>query len=136
MVELDPKAADCRPGRVYYWLALQEKDDTRPHAAKDPRYFKIFCKALGISDDAAEQHWGFVRNARRLNQYLGRELVARYAEILFQPESAAAYRKVPDVVIRQLQQEALRCVYRVEHVVSPQAHASSSKGGETDGRPQ
>ncbi|MFT3721325.1 hypothetical protein [Pseudorhodoferax sp.] len=131
MVELDPKATACRPGRVYYWLALQAKDDTRPHAAKDSKYFKVFCKALGISDEAAEQHWGFVRNARRLNQYLGRELVARYAEILFQPESAATYRKVPEDVIRQLQQEALRCVYRVEHVVPPPARVTTNKKGET-----
>lgn len=131
MVELDPTAADCRPGRVYYWLALQAKDDTRPHASKDPKYFKIFCKALDISDEAAEQHWGFVRSARRLNQYLGRELVARYAEILFQPESAAIYRKVPEDLIRQLQQEALRCVYRVEHVASPPARVIASKKGET-----
>jgi len=136
MVALDPKAADCRPGRVYYWLALQAKDDTRPHASKDAKYFKVFCKALGISDEAAEQHWGFVRNARRLNQYLGRELVARYAEILFQPESAATYRKVPEDVIRQLQQEALRCVYRVEHVVPPPARVTTSKKGETSAHPQ
>jgi hypothetical protein len=136
MVELDPKAADCRPGRVYYWLALQFKDDTRPHASKDSRYFKVFCKALGISDEAAEQHWGFVRNARRLNQYLGRELVARYAEILFQPESAATYRKVPEDVIRQLQQEALRCVYRVEHVVPPPAQLTTSKKGATSAHSQ
>ena len=126
MVELDPKAEDCRPGRVYYWLDLQAKDDARPHASKDSKYFKIFCKALGISDEAAEQHWGFVRNARRLNQYLGRELVARYAEILFQPESAATYRKVPDGVIHALQQEALHCVYRVERVVPPLASVASS----------
>jgi hypothetical protein len=136
MVELDPKAADCRPGRVYYWLALQAKDDTRPHAAKDSKYFKVFCKALGITDEAAEQHWGFVRNARRLNQYLGRELVARYAEILFQPESAATYRKVPEDVIRQLQQGALRCVYRVEHVVPPPARLATSKKVETSAHPQ
>lgn len=127
MVELDPKTADCRPGRVYYWLALQAKDDTRPHAARDAKYFKVFCKALGITDEAAEQHWGFVQNARRLNQYLGRELVARYAEILFQPESAAAYRKVPEAVIRDLQQEALHCVYRVERVVPPPARVAISK---------
>lgn len=131
MVELDPKAADCRPGRVYYWLALQAKDDTRPHASKDSKYFKVFCKALGISEEAAEQHWGFVRNARRLNQYLGRELVARYAEILFQPESAATYRKVSEDVIRQLQQEALRCVYRVEQVVLPLARETTITKGET-----
>lgn len=136
MVELDPKAADCRPGRVYYWLALEARDDTRPHAAKDAKYFKVFCNALGISDDAAEQHWGFVRNARRLNQYLGRELVARYAEILFQPESAVTYRKVPEDVIRQLQQEALRCVYRVEHVVPPPGRVTTSKKGETSAHPQ
>ncbi|MCB2256674.1 hypothetical protein KTQ74_32655 [Pseudomonas chlororaphis] len=136
MVELDPNAADCRPGRVYYWLALQAKDDTRPHASKDSRYFKVFCKTLSISDEAAEQHWSFVRNARRLNQYLGRELVARYAEILFQPESAAAYRKVPEEVIRDLQQEALRCVYRVERVVPPPARVTTSKKGETSAHPQ
>lgn len=136
MVELDPKAADCRPGRVYYWLALQAKDDTRPHASKDSKYFKVFCKAMGISDEAAEQHWGFIRKARRLNQYLGRELVARYAEILFQPESAATYRKVPEDVIRQLQQEALRCVYRVEHVEPPPERVSICKKGETSAHPQ
>jgi hypothetical protein len=136
MVELDPNAADCRPGRVYYWLALQAKDDTRPHASKDAKYFKVFCKALGISDEAAEQHWGFVRNARRLNQYLGRELVARYAEILFQPESAATYRKMPEDVIRQLQQEALRCVYRVECVVPPPARVTTSRKGDTSAHPQ
>lgn len=136
MVELDAKAADCRPGRVYYWLALQARDDTRPHASKDSKFFKVFCKALGISDEAAEQHWGFVRNARRLNQYLGRELVARYAEILFQPESAATYRKVPEEVIRQLQQEALRCAYRVERVVLPPVRTTASTKGETSAHPK
>lgn len=131
MVEIDPAAVDCRPGRVYYWLALQAEGDTRPHAAKDSKFFKIFCKALGMDDDAAEQHWGFVRNARRLNQYLGRELVFRYAEILFKPESAMTYRKVPEKEIRHLQQEALRCVFRVEHVVTPPARspgATQKKG--------
>lgn len=136
MVGLDPKAADCRPGRVYYWLALQAKDDMRPHASKDAKYFKVFCKALGITDETADQHWGFVRNARRLNQYLGRALVARYAEILFQPESAATYRKVPEDIIRQLQQEALRCVYRVEHVVPPPAGVATSKKRESSAHPQ
>jgi hypothetical protein len=135
MVELDPKAVDCRPGRVYYWLALRATGDTRPHASKDSSYFKFFCRALGISDEAAEQHWALVRNARRLNQYLGRELVARYAEILFQPESAIAYRKVPEDVIQQLQQEALRCVYRVEHVVPP-SRVSTRKRGETSAHSQ
>lgn len=136
MIELDSKAADCRLGRVYYWLALQTKDDTKPHASKDAKYFKVFCKALGMSDEDAEQNWGFVRNARRLSQYLGRELVARYAEILFQPESAAIYRKVPEDVIRQLQQEALCCVYRVEHVVPPPARVTTSNKGETSAHPQ
>lgn len=136
MVELDPRAADCRPGRVYYWLALQAKDDTRPHASKDSKYFKLFCKALGISDEAAEQHWGFVYHARRLNQHLGRELAARYAEILFQPESAAVYRKVPEDVIQELQQEALRCISQVERVVPPPARVTTSKKREANAHSQ
>lgn len=119
MVEVDPAAKDCRAGRVYYWLHLQADGDTRPHAAKDSRFFKVFCKALGMEEQAAEQHWHIVRNARRLNQSLGRELVARYAEILFHPESAMTYRKVPEATIRLLQQEALGCVYRVEGIVAP-----------------
>jgi len=137
MVDADPRAAECSRGRVYYWLALQAEGDSRPHASKDAKYFKAFCGALGIGDEAAEQHWGFIRNARRLNQYLGRELVARYAEILFQPESAATYRKVPEQVIMRLQQEALRCVYRVERVVPPpiQTRATISKKGETSAHP-
>ncbi len=130
MIEIDPKAADCRQGRVYYWLALKAEGETRPHASKDAKYFTVFCKALGISDEAAEQHWGFIRNARRLNQYLGRELIVRYAEILFHPESAATYRKVPEEVVRHLQQEALRCVYRVERVVPPSARSTTVNRGE------
>ncbi len=136
MVQIDSSAGECRPDRVSYWLALPTEGDTRPHASKDTKYFKVFCKALDISDEAAEQHWAFVRNARRLNQHLGRELVARYAEILFQPESAAIYRKVPEEVIRQLQQEALRCVYRVERVVPPPARVTQAKKGETSAYPQ
>jgi hypothetical protein len=121
MVEIDPKAAECRQGRVYYWLALQAEGDTRPHAPKDAKFFRTFCKALQISDEDAVKNWNFIRNARRLNQNLGRELSARYAEILFQPESATAYRKVPETIIKQLQQDALRCVYRVVRVIPPQA---------------
>ncbi len=119
MVEIDPKVVECRQSRVYYWLALKAEGDTRPHASKDAKFFKVFCKALGISDEQALQHWNFIRNARRLNQNLGRELSARYAEILFQPESAVAYRKVPEADIKRLQQDALRCVYRVERVIPP-----------------
>ncbi|MBB6187573.1 hypothetical protein [Rhodanobacter sp. MP7CTX1] len=122
MIEIDPWAANCSPARVYYWLALKPEGDTRPHASKDEKSFKVFCKALDISDESAKRHWGFIRNARRISQYMGRELVARYAEILFQPESAATYRKVPEEVIRQLQQDALYCVYRVEKVGPPAGH--------------
>ena len=119
MIEIDSRAADCSTNRVYYWLAPRTAGDTAPHASKDATYFKFFCKALTISDDSATQYWIFIRNARRLNQSLGRILVARYAEILFQPESALAYRKIPEEVIEQLQEDALQCVYRIEKVTAP-----------------
>jgi hypothetical protein len=131
MIEVDADAMNCRQGRVYYWLALGRHGDTRPHAAKDAKYFRTFCKSLGITDEAAEQHWAFIRNARRLNQYLGRELAARYAEILLRPESALIYRKVPEEAIKRLQQDALRCVYRVERVVPPADRATKNKREKT-----
>jgi hypothetical protein len=136
MVEIDPSAADCPQGRVYYWLALQKDGDTRPHAPKDKKYFKTFCKALTLSDEEAERNWGVIRNARRLSQFLGRELAARYAEILFQPESAVIYRKLSEEVMKQLQQEALRCIYRVESVVPPAERATKNKREETSAHPQ
>lgn len=120
MVEIEPKADECRPGRVYYWLALKEDGDTRPHAPKDSKFFMVFCKALQMNDDEALRNWSFIRNARKLSINLGRELSARYAEILFHPESASIYRKVPENVIKRLHQEALCCVYRVDKVTPPE----------------
>jgi len=131
MCRQDPSARDCRPERVCYWLAIQD-NDTRPHAAKDARYFKLFCRALRISDETAQQYWAFVRSARRFNQDLGRQLAARYAEILFQPESAATYRKVPERTIKRLQQEALSCVYRVEQVVPPEVTGAGAANGRSN----
>ncbi|MHB1098564.1 MAG: hypothetical protein ACYCZR_03325 [Burkholderiales bacterium] len=120
MVELDQGASDCRPERVQYWLALDDKD-TRPHAAKDSRFFKMFCRALQIDNSAAEQHWTYVRQVRALSQHLGRVLAFRYSEVIFAPESAITYRKVPRETIQRLQQEALNCVDRVIHITPPVA---------------
>lgn len=122
MLELDPHASECPPHRLEYWLALTESD-ARPHAAKDSRFFKIFCRALQIDEAGAEQHLAFVRKARAMSQHLGRELAARYSEVIFAPESAITYRKVPPEIIQKLQQEALRCVDCVVGVTPPVAPA-------------
>jgi hypothetical protein len=118
MVTLDAGAKECRLERVAYWLDLKE-DETTPHASKDPRFFKLFCRALAFSDEDTLKNWNFVKNARRFNQNLGRTLAAQYAEIIFQPESATTYRHIPADLVRELQQEALHCVFRVERVEPP-----------------
>jgi hypothetical protein len=118
MVRKHPEAKDCSVERVSYWLAGKQ-DDHRPHASKDFPFFKMFCEALQLPDADTVRYWGLVRKTRFYNQSLGRELVARYAEVLFQPESASVYRRLPAAVVKQLQQEALQCVYRVENVIPP-----------------
>lgn len=128
MVEIDPKAKSCRTERVEYWLDIH-RDDNRPHASGDPEYFRLFCRALQIGDEMALNYWRFIRNARHVSQHLGRLLAAQYAEILFHPESAIAYHKIPADVARHLKQEALRCVSRVESIVAP---TNAEMGGETD----
>lgn len=120
MVALDASAKECRLERVAYWLDLND-EDTRPHASKDAKFFKLFCRALAFSDEDALKNWNFVKNARRFNQNLGRTLAAQYAEIIFQPESATAYRHIPADLVQHLQQEALHCVFRVERVEPPAA---------------
>jgi hypothetical protein len=118
MIQTDAGAAGCRPARVYYWLDIKPAD-SRPHASTDARYFRLFCKALDISDETALNYWNLVRDARVQNQSLGRLLAAQYAEILFQPESASVYRQISPQLVYQLRQEALRCVFRVIDVVAP-----------------
>lgn len=119
MVALDDSAKEFGPERIQYWLDLGNHDDQRPHAAKDAKFFKLFCAALEISGDKADEHLMYVRNARRANQDIGRELSARYSEILFTPESAIAYREVPPALIAELQREAVSSVYQVIKITPP-----------------
>jgi hypothetical protein len=119
MLELGASAGAGRADRVQYWLDLGEQNDQRPHAARDVQLFKLFCTALGMAENRVNENLIYVRNARRLNQEIGRELAARYAEILFQPESAMVYRKVPPVVIEKLQREAVMSVFRVIRITPP-----------------
>lgn len=121
MVSIDETAKEFRSDRIQYWLDLGDHADQRPHAAKDAKFFRLFCAALGMSGENAEQNLIYVRNARRLNQDIGRELSARYAEILFHPESAIAYQKVPPAMIGELQREAVMSVFRVTHITPPAA---------------
>ena len=118
MVALDGSAEECRLERVAYWLNLEE-EDTRPHASRDAKFFRVFCRALEFSDEDALKNWNYVKNARRFNQNFGRALAAQYAEIIFRPESAITYRQIPADLVRQLQQEALHCVFRVERIEPP-----------------
>lgn len=120
MTELDVDAANCRLERVLYWLEMTE-DETAPHAARDANFFRLFCKALEIDDLQTQNYWTFVKNARKLNQRLGRLLAAQYAEILFHPENAVVYRKIPLDIVHRLQHEALSCVFRVERVIAPES---------------
>lgn len=121
MVSLDETAKEFRSDRIQYWLDLGDQADQRPHAAKDAKLFRLFCVALGMSSEQADENLIYVRNARRLNQDIGRELSARYAEILFHPESAIAYRKVPPELIGELQREAVLSVFRVTQITPPVA---------------
>jgi hypothetical protein len=128
MLELGASADAGRADRVQYWLDLGEQDDQRPHAARDVHLFKLFCKALGMAEDRADENLIYVRNARRLNQEIGRELAARYAEILFQPESAVVYRKVPPALIEDLRREAVMNVFRVVKITPPASVGRYRKG--------
>jgi hypothetical protein len=88
-----------------------------------------------MSEDDAARYWALIRKTRQFNQSLGRELVARYAEILFQPESATTYRKLPEHVVRQLRQDALLCVHKVERVVAPSGRSALEiEPGDSDAR--
>jgi hypothetical protein len=122
MLELDSGAEECRVERIEYWLDFDE-NDSRPHASADERFFRLFCGALEIDDETCLNYWRFVKGARQVSQSLGRILAAQYAEVLFHPESAMTYRKIPADVIDRLKQEALQNVSRVEKILEPASSA-------------
>jgi len=124
MVTLNGAAEDFRPSRIEYWLDLGDEGDTRPHAPNDSKFFKLFCQALQMTSEQADQYWLLVKQTRNLNQNLGRELSARYAEILFQPESAVIYRGVSRDEISRLQAKAVQCVRRVLKIHPPVARTA------------
>ena len=125
MSSLGAEANGCRAERIQYWLDLGDQSDQRPHAPKEAKFFRLFCQALGMGTEQTEVNWKYVRGARRLSQDLGRELALRYAEILFHPESAIAYRKVPASEIVKLQLEAIKSVFRVVRVTPPESKTES-----------
>lgn len=118
MVELDATASKCTVQRLTYWLAYDE-EKRQPHGPSDHGLFLLFCRALAMDVAQAENYWGVIRGARAFNQSVGRALAAQYTEILFQPETAMTYRLLSTEVVKQLQQEALGCVYRVIEVTPP-----------------
>lgn len=118
MVELDPECADISPGKLNYWISLEE-DEIAPHGARDPDEFLLFCRALNIDAELAKRFWGRIRRVRYENQTEGRQLNAIYAEILFNPESAQVYRGASPETIRKLQDKALDCVFHVVQVDAP-----------------
>lgn len=118
-------AGKCRIERIRYWLHADE-GDSRPHGSREWSLFELFCRALGMSEESSRNYWELIHSARLFNQYQGRALAAQYAEILFQPESAIVYRRLPSEVVQALRQEAIRNVVRVERVIPPLDNASGS----------
>jgi len=120
MHEIDPEMGEISPGKLTYWVSLDERDSA-PHGARDPDEFLLFCRALHIDRELAVRFWDRIRRVRYENQIEGRQLKAIYAEILFSPESAQVYRNVSQTTIRALQSKALECVFHVVKVYPPEA---------------
>lgn len=113
-----PSAHELTETKLRYWTNVNSAQ-TIPHGARDREEFQFFCEALGMSRETAELYWQGVRAARTQNQSYGRYLSARYAEIIFQPESAQTYRALSSDVVGRLQAEAMDCIYRVDRIEEP-----------------
>jgi hypothetical protein len=115
-----PSAQELTEAKLRYWINV-DSGQTVPHGARERDEFDFFCEALGMNPETAELYWQGVRAARTQNQSYGRYLSARYAEIIFQPESAQTYRALSADVVTRLQAEALDCVFRVDRVEEPKS---------------
>jgi hypothetical protein len=118
ILDLAEKAIDVTESQIQYWVNLKA-DETTPHGAREQGHFLLFCSALNIDGPASQVYWQFIRRARHSNQSYGRYLAGRYAEILFQPESAEVYRKMSSGTIERLRLKAYECVYQIIAITEP-----------------
>jgi hypothetical protein len=118
MLTLDKAASEISDSQIHYWVNLDAAQGT-PHGARAQSDFQLFCRSLGMEPATADLYWLAVRTARKDNQGYGRYLAGCYAEIVFAPESAQAYRGISPDVVERFQSEALHCLFRVISVESP-----------------
>ena len=126
MLTLAAKPTEISESQIQYWVNLKA-DETTPHGARDHDHFLLFCRALNLDDATAEVYWQYIRRARHSNQSYGRYLAGRYAEIVFQPESAEVYRKISATVIERLRMKAMDCVLQVMAINEPIGDLSNRK---------
>jgi hypothetical protein len=125
MIELDREAEKCGTYRLRYWLDVADSaevppDELKPHSTWSRRYFELFARALEIPEALISTYWLVVTGQRRALQEAGRELTERYAQVLFNEESAQLHYRLSRATISELQAEAARNTHRVVDVVTPE----------------
>lgn len=111
---------------IRHWVNLGHSSDTpfeklAPQAPRHFKPFKAFCLALEISDPEIRFFWDFVikplRGSRRKE---GRWLSDVYAKILFDPDSAIAYKGLLHSTIDELRQKATENLFVITEILLPE----------------
>lgn len=96
-------------------------DDSKPQAPRKEAHFKAFAQIIGLSDLQAVYFWKAViqplRGTRRVD---GRRVSDAYAEMLMEPESAVAHKRMRPEVVAMLFARAKENVYAIEVVKRPE----------------
>lgn len=109
-----------------HWVNLGHSPDTpfeklAPQAPRRFKPFKAFCKALEIPEEEVRFFWEFVikplRGSRRKE---GRWLSDVYARILFDSDSAMAYKGLMKSTIDDLRRMATENIFAVSEVILPE----------------
>lgn len=125
ILALDPVVAS-EINNIRHWVNLGHSPDTpfeklAPQAPRHFKPFKAFCQALEIADHEIRFFWDFVikplRGSRRKE---GRWLSDVYARILFDPDSAMAYKGLLQATIDDLRQKATENLFIVTEVLLPE----------------
>ncbi|MDZ4142277.1 MAG: hypothetical protein U1C48_09755 [Methylotenera sp.] len=117
IIKLHPNLAEDL-NNIRYWIDLENCSDkvfnqVMPQAPRSFEHFQAFLKALSFEDIQIKLFWDTIRKVRGDRIIDGRNFGDHYSRVLFDPNAAQVYDKLPRESLYFLRDKARENIYQV-----------------------